>query len=87
MEAHRKLFAYFVVFGLWVFLFVPLSQGASKEFKVGCNLALSGDVGAVGIAFRNGGEMAADYFNGKGGLSIGQEKYAVELNRFAVVFL
>ncbi len=59
---------------------LPLSAGAAqKEFKVGCALAFSGPLAFVGNGFRNGAQIAADYFNDKGGLNVGGEKYIIKL--------
>jgi branched-chain amino acid transport system substrate-binding protein len=52
---------------------------AQKEYKVGCALAFSGPLAFVGNGFRNGSQIAADYFNNKGGLKIGKDMYVIKL--------
>lgn len=59
---------------------LPLTAAAAqKEFKIGLALSFSGPTGAWGKIFSQGDQMVADYFNAKGGLSIGGEKYKVVL--------
>ena len=61
-----------------IFMFATIPVGASqKELKVGCNMALSGPVSVVGIAWRNGAQIVADYYNQKGGLKVGNDTYKI----------
>lgn len=57
----------------------PVGAAQQKEFKIGCALAFSGAMAFVGNGFRNGDQIVVDYFNSKGGLKIGKEKYLVKL--------
>lgn len=59
---------------------LPLSAGAAqKVFKVGAAQAFSGPLAFVGNGFRNGGQIAADYFNARGGLNVGGERYIIKI--------
>ena len=53
------------------------AMAEQKVFKIGAALAFSGPLAFVGNGFRNGAQITADYFNEKGGLNIGGEKYKV----------
>jgi len=54
-------------------------QAEEKVFKVGAALAFSGPLAFVGNGFRNGAQITVDYFNGKGGLKIGEDSYRIEI--------
>ena len=71
-----------LVLGMVVFLVVALSGTAlaeQKVLKVGAAEAFSGPLAFVGVGFRNGAQIAADFFNEKGGLNIGGEKGKIEI--------
>lgn len=60
-------------------LAVSLASAEQKTFKIGLCLSFSGPTGAWGKIFSQGDQMVADYFNAKGGLNIGGERYRIEL--------
>lgn len=66
-----------------VFVLVVVLSGSAlaegKTFKVGAAEAFSGPLAFVGAGFRNGTQIAADFFNEKGGLNISGEKYRIEI--------
>jgi branched-chain amino acid transport system substrate-binding protein len=66
-----------------IFVLVTVLTGPAlaqqKTFKIGAALAFSGPLAFVGVGFRNGAQIAADFFNEKGGLNIGGEKYKIEI--------
>jgi branched-chain amino acid transport system substrate-binding protein len=80
MERSRKLLTLGMVVAFAMGCILPGSAfAAQKIFKVGAAEAFSGPLAFVGAGFRNGAQIAADFFNEKGGLNIGGEKYRIEI--------
>jgi branched-chain amino acid transport system substrate-binding protein len=80
MERSKKLLVIGMVVAIaMVFVFPGFASAAQKVFKVGAAEAFSGPLAFVGAGFRNGTQIAADFFNENGGLNIGGEKYRIEI--------
>jgi len=58
---------------------IPDAQAATKTFKVGVVMPLSGQLSADGIISANGVKLAAEELNAKGGVKVGGEIYKIEV--------
>ena len=54
-------------------------QAKAKTIIIGTIMPVSGPMGEIGLAWDRGWELAAAYVNGKGGINIGGQKYAIKL--------
>ncbi len=74
-----KLLSFLMVAFLCLILaFSGTSVAEQKTFKIGVCMALTGPGGAWGIPIgRNATNLVADYFNTRGGLNVGGQKYKI----------
>jgi branched-chain amino acid transport system substrate-binding protein len=56
-----------------------ISAEPSKVLKIGSAMPISGPQATVGLAWARGYDIFADWINDKGGLSIGKEKYRIQM--------
>jgi branched-chain amino acid transport system substrate-binding protein len=64
---------------MFVFCGYAKADTATKVLKIGSSMALSGPLGTIGLAWTRGFNICCDVFNDKGGLTIGKEKYQVQM--------
>jgi branched-chain amino acid transport system substrate-binding protein len=76
MKKMWLVFAVVLIFS--AFLLVPMAM-AQKVVKIGSLLTTSGAAAHLGKTCLSGAQLATDEINAKGGLTIGGEKYKVEL--------
>lgn len=63
---HKKIYTFLLVS---ILLVVAVSCSSRKPIKIGVAVELSGSRGTIGLAIRNGAEMAADQINAEGGIN------------------
>lgn len=78
MGTRKVLYLFGIVF-IGIMMVVSSTSAEEKTFKIGLCLSFTGPTGAWGKIFSQGDQMVADYFNEKGGLNIGGQKYRIEL--------
>jgi branched-chain amino acid transport system substrate-binding protein len=70
------------VVGFTIFLFLvngAMSAEPSKVLKIGSAMPISGPQATVGLAWARGYDIFADWINGKDGLTIGKEKFRIQM--------
>jgi branched-chain amino acid transport system substrate-binding protein len=67
------------IMNVGIFGSAAAQQAKTKTIKIGTIMPVSGPLGAIGLAWNRGYELAADMINEKGGINIKGEKYTISL--------
>jgi len=62
-----------------MFLIGPTPAAAQETLKIGSIWGLSGPLSQLGVVCRDGAVLAAEWINGKGGITVQGKKYKIEL--------